>query len=110
MRRTWRGSTWIETKRWCGIGRRTDRHYANWQRRGWRSPGATGWRPKTTWAWRCSTAARRPPAAALGAAAATAWAGRPPNGVIPDLCRDNLLLEASQQPLRFGQVVNPGRR
>ena len=35
---------------------------------------------------------------------ATAWAGRPPNGVIPDLCRDNLMLEASQQPLRFGQA------
>jgi hypothetical protein len=30
------------------------------------------------------------------------WAGRPPNGVIPDPCRDDLLLEASQQPLRFG--------
>jgi hypothetical protein len=35
--------------------------------------------------------------------AATARAGRPPNGVIPGLCRDDLLLEASQQPLRFRQ-------
>jgi hypothetical protein len=34
---------------------------------------------------------------------ATAWAGRPPNGVIPDLCRDDLLLQASRQPFCFGQ-------
>jgi hypothetical protein len=35
--------------------------------------------------------------------ASTARAGRPPKGVIPGLCRDDRLLEASQQPLRFGQ-------
>jgi hypothetical protein len=37
------------------------------------------------------------------ARAATAGAGGSPNGVIPNLSRDNLLLEAGQQPLRFGQ-------
>jgi hypothetical protein len=37
------------------------------------------------------------------ARAATAGAGWSPNGVIPDLCRDDLLLEAGQQLLRFGR-------
>src|SRR5580698_6606242 len=37
------------------------------------------------------------------ASAATAGAGWSPSGVISDLCRDDLLLEARQQPLRLGQ-------
>lgn len=35
--------------------------------------------------------------------AATTWATRPPNGVLPGLCGDDLLLEAGQQQLRFAQ-------
>src|ERR1700722_14090680 len=37
------------------------------------------------------------------ASTATAAAGWSPSGVIPDLCRDDLLLKARQQPLRLGQ-------
>ena len=39
---------------------------------------------------------------------ATASAGRPPNGVIPDLCRDDLLLDASQQPSLACSVAQVG--
>src|SRR6201988_1541919 len=35
--------------------------------------------------------------------AAAASASRPPNGVVPGLCGDDLLLEACQHQLRFGQ-------
>jgi hypothetical protein len=37
------------------------------------------------------------------ASAATAGAGWSLSGVIPDLCSDDLLLKARQQPLRLGQ-------
>jgi hypothetical protein len=37
---------------------------------------------------------------------ATAWAGRPLSGVIRNLCRNNLLLEASQQFYRFVMAAN----
>src|ERR1700759_3627641 len=35
--------------------------------------------------------------------AAAASASRPPNSVVPGLCGDDLLLQAGQQQLRFGQ-------
>src|ERR1700744_174004 len=47
---------------------------------------------------------RMVPVVLYTAYAAAASASRPPNSVVPGLCSDDLLLEAGQQQLRFGQV------
>ena len=65
----------------------------------------TGFQPASNEPWPATAAdpCNNVPVVLHTAYAAAASASRPPNGVVPGLCGDDLLLEACQQQLRFGQ-------